>query len=146
MERRALLAIGLSVAILLLWQVLFAPPPPPSPPPETPGPTTGTAPPPTPGATPAPQAVGSLPRTGTASGGAVAEVVTPLYRVAFRGDGGVESWTLDYRGAKPLLVSAALPASVLALRQTKWLSTGEATGLDGVTHRGDAIHETVVFR
>jgi YidC/Oxa1 family membrane protein insertase len=118
-ERRALLAIGLSVGILLLWQVLFAPPAPPPPPPaDTSAPAAGSAAPAGPGGSPPPQAVGSLPRAGAASGGAVAEVVTPLYRVAFRGDGGVESWILDYRGAKPLLASAALPPLSVVLARS----------------------------
>ena len=44
------------------------------------------------------------------------------------------------------LVRAALPESVLALRQTKWISDAEFNEGGGRTLRGDAIHETVVFR
>jgi YidC/Oxa1 family membrane protein insertase len=124
-ERRALIAIVLSVALLLLWQFLFAPPatPPPggdagSPPAAgPPGREGGTTPAPT---TPPPgDATGLVPRP---PGGPVppaaapaAEVNTPLYRATFGPDGGVTDWILHYRGNKPLIVTAPLPALAVGI-------------------------------
>jgi YidC/Oxa1 family membrane protein insertase len=135
MEKRALLAIVLSVAILLAWQFLFTPP---AAPPPTGGQEAGVPPPaagpaPSPSA-PAPAAPGpaAIPRPmpAPAAGGRGAEVITPLFRAAFAADGVVSEWLLLYRGAKPLIVGQnpgplavavsrpGKPPEVVALRPT----------------------------
>jgi YidC/Oxa1 family membrane protein insertase len=116
MEKRALIAIALSVAVLLAWQIWFGG----SPSPErartsdAPGPTTpvaptssdASAPPPT----PVPRA--SLPAS------TVAEVVTPLYRASFAADGSVTAWTIEYRGPKRLVVEGALRPLTVAVQRS----------------------------
>ena len=114
MEKRALVAIALSVAVLLGWQLWIGQmsPTPPEPPRtgDTVTPAPGVPAPGGPGASaPRPTAV---PRGGAAAV-AVAEVVSPLYRASFAGDGSVTAWTIEYRGAKRLVVeSAARPLTV----------------------------------
>src|SRR5262245_27340793 len=107
MERRALIAIALSVAVLLAWQLWVGGPPPPELPraPEPPGSVTPAAP-ATKGDAGAPVA-GPLPRAGLPAN-PVAEVVTPLYRASFAPDGTVTAWTIEYRGSKRLVVESAL--------------------------------------
>jgi YidC/Oxa1 family membrane protein insertase len=109
MEKRALIAIVLSVAVLLAWQVWFGAPPP-APPggeraaPAAPAPEGGPAP---SGGAPG-VAVEPIPLPQPVSPGGpvtpVAEVETPLYRASFAADGSVTGWTLEYRGHKPLAV------------------------------------------
>jgi YidC/Oxa1 family membrane protein insertase len=119
MEKRALIAIVLSVALLLAWQAFFAPPPPP------PGaPSTGSGP-----ASPAP-AGGAAPAAGGSAAvgparpvipgaaaivGRAVEVTSPLYEVTFASDGSVSGWTLRYRGKKPLLVGQGLAPLAVAV-------------------------------
>jgi YidC/Oxa1 family membrane protein insertase len=118
LEKRALLAIALSVGVLLAWQMWFAPPSPkPSGPPGAATPVPGAGP-----ATPAPEteSSGAAPPEATSSGGwtirpgvavateVAATVETPLYRIEFGPDGTARSWTLEYRGAKPLVVGDGL--------------------------------------
>jgi hypothetical protein len=98
MEKRALIAIALSVVLLVAWQMLFTPPPPPPAPPAErpagappvlPGPP-GSSPPaaPAPSAGETGAAVARPPAvTGAAPGGRGAEVVTPLYQIVFGPDG-----------------------------------------------------------
>jgi YidC/Oxa1 family membrane protein insertase len=118
MEKRALLAIVLSVAILILWQILFPPPssPPPSPSPAgTPSatsPRTGAPAPPATGPTaPARPAAPAAP----VSAGRRAEVATPLYGAVFNGDGTVAEWVLHYRGDKPLIPAGPLAPLAVAV-------------------------------
>jgi YidC/Oxa1 family membrane protein insertase len=110
-EKRALLAIALSVGILLAWQLWLAPSP--STPPPTPpsavtpsgtpaGSTTATP------ATPDTEASGWAPNPALDVGaGGGAEVTTPLYQVKFDGDGTAATWTLRFRGSKPLVIGGA---------------------------------------
>ena len=105
MEKRALLAIALSVAVLLAWQIWVGGP---ASPPETArkvepaGPTGG---PPT-GGGGAPRPA-SVPRADPTAA-AVAEIVTPLYHGSFAADGSVTAWTIDFRGPKRVVVGGAL--------------------------------------
>jgi len=122
MEKRALLAIALSVAILVGWQFLFAPPPPSGPAPSAPDtPAAGGAgqagPPVAPSAAPAP-AGGELVRAGlprAAVAARASEVSTPLYHGTFGADGSVRAWVLRYRGVKELLVDEQLGALSVTL-------------------------------
>jgi YidC/Oxa1 family membrane protein insertase len=117
MEKRALLAIALSVAILMGWQFWFGSP---TPPPEPRRGAETTAP---PGATPAPAGEAAparpaaVPRASAPTAEAVAEVVTPLYRGSFAADGSVTAWTIEYRGAKPLVVGGALRPFAVAVQR-----------------------------
>ena len=111
MEKRALIAIALSVAVLLAWHLWVGGPPPPpastTPAPEAPG-----------AAAPAPTAESPAPKAAVAPRAAVpaapgAEVIAPLYRASFAVDGSVTAWTIEYRGAKRVVVGGALrPLSV----------------------------------
>src|SRR5262245_57162235 len=117
MEKRALIAIALSVAVLLAWQLwVGGPPPPDRPQPSAP---TGSAPPtapapstPGPGpAQPTPQPRATLPVA------PVAEVVTPLIQASFGADGSVTAWTIEYRGAKRLVVGGPLRPLAVAVHR-----------------------------
>jgi YidC/Oxa1 family membrane protein insertase len=106
------------VAVLLGWQMLFAPPAPPPPPPVSGPPGPGSPP-----AGAAPEAAAPVgaplgPRVAAAERAReAAEVSTPHYRVTFGADGTVTAWTLLYRGAKPLAVGAPLgPLTVAVTR------------------------------
>lgn len=117
MEKRALIAIALSVGVLLAWQLWIgtATPPPERPrSPETSGPVS-----------PGPVASGgdagvprptAVPR-GNQAAAAVAEVVSPLYRASFAADGSVTAWTIEYRGAKRLLVESPLRPLTVAVQR-----------------------------
>src|SRR5262249_28899209 len=104
MERRALVAIVLSVALLLAWQFLFAPPTPPPRPSEERG-STPAATAPTGPTSPAREGPAFVPRTAPGPiappTGAAATVNTPHYRATFAADGSVADWVLHYRGDKP---------------------------------------------
>src|SRR5262249_21739824 len=107
MEKRALIAIVLSVAIPLAWQLLFVPPaPPPSAPVEKQAPATTGSPGGSPGEGAAPgssQAPVVVPRPAlpaAAQTGRTVDVSTPLYRASFGPDGSVTAWDLSYRGTK----------------------------------------------
>jgi YidC/Oxa1 family membrane protein insertase len=113
MEKRAILAVGLMLALLVIYQTFFLPSAPvptePTPPAARPAPPT----PPAPGTTTAPPAGGSAPLTPGAVAAAqaprppqrVAPVETPLYRGAASSEGGkLQEWTLKYRGEKPLVI------------------------------------------
>jgi YidC/Oxa1 family membrane protein insertase len=116
MEKRALIAIALSVAVLLGWQFFLGGPTespvrPPAGKPETttPAPTVpggGTA---TPQAVPVPRATVAAPP--------VAEVITPLYRVSFAGDGSVTAWSIEHWTRRRLMVSGALPPLAVAVQR-----------------------------
>jgi YidC/Oxa1 family membrane protein insertase len=47
----------------------------------------------------------------------VAEVIAPLYRVSFAGDGSVTAWTIEYRGAKQLVVQGPLRPLAVAVQR-----------------------------
>lgn len=134
MEKRALIAIALSVAVVLGWQLWFgAATPPPA---EHPASPTAPAPASTPPAVGSPGSPGgaaqpaAVPR---ASGGAapVAEVVTPLYHVSFAADGSVTAWTIELRGPKRLVVEGALRPLTVAVQRP-------GQGLELVALRPDA--------
>ena len=135
MEKRALIAIALSVAVLLAWQMWVGGPPPPAERPRAPE-TAAPAP-----ATPSPSGETSSPHPTLlprASLGAapVAEVVTPLYRASFAADGSVTAWTIEYRGPKRLAVGGSLRPLAVAVQRP-----GEAMEL--VTLRPDAVRTEV---
>ncbi|HZP91155.1 MAG TPA: membrane protein insertase YidC [Actinomycetota bacterium] len=120
MEKRALIAIALSVAVLLAWQAWFGASPQ-SPPPRGPGgpaapepisPAGGTGAPP--GGTNVPTAVPRAPVPETAA--AVTEIVTPLYRASLAADGSVTAWIIEYRGKKPLAVGGPLRPLAVAVQ------------------------------
>lgn len=115
MEKRALLAILLSTALLVLYTYIFAPPPEPPPPART-----AEAPPPArevpPAPLPPPPPVLREPRP--AGPAREVSVETPRYRAVFTTDGArVKEWVLKYRGDKPLALPAeALPLELLISR------------------------------
>jgi YidC/Oxa1 family membrane protein insertase len=128
MEKRALIAIVLSVAILLAWQFLFVPPTPPPPAPgakQTPagnGSPEGTAGDGAARGTTAAPVVAPRPAlpAPAAGGGRSLEVRTPLYQVTFGPDGSATAWTLFYRGTKQLLVGPGIgPLAVAVSREGK---------------------------
>ena len=119
MEKRAILAFGLSAFLLFTWlwiqQEYFPSPKPPareapadparSTPPDAPKPAPGDAP---KADAPAKSAAPSAPVSATASPPAppqrAAEVETPRYHAVISSEGGkLLEWTLDYRGRKPLV-------------------------------------------
>jgi len=125
MEKRALIAIALSVVLLVAWQMFFTPSaPPPAPPGErpagapSPGPPGALAPPAAPSAGEASAVVARPPAAASpAVPGPGAEVVTPLYRIAFGRDGAATEWDLRYRGTKALGVGKPLgPLAVVVSR------------------------------
>jgi YidC/Oxa1 family membrane protein insertase len=119
MEKRAILAFGLSMVLLVgyMWlqERYFAPP---AKPPETqkaPEPATGPA----PQRPPSPEAAKTLPAPAPVPGTAQPEpgregprpteqrvtVASPLYSAVVSTDGGqLKQWTLHYRGDKPMVV------------------------------------------
>lgn len=113
MERRALLAIALSLAVLLAWQAFFAPP---APPPSGEG---GSPSPPAPAPPATPVASGTpVPPPAAVTGGLAGpevEVRSPRYQVVFGPEGGVRRWILNYRGPKPLAVPAGVPPLTVGL-------------------------------
>jgi YidC/Oxa1 family membrane protein insertase len=170
MEKRALLAIALSVVILLGWQLLFSPPAPPptdGPEPGRPAPTGAPSKPDTPGApaptAPAPAPI-ARPTAPPAVAGRGAEVTTPLFRMTFGPDGAVTDWTLLYRGSKRLLVGRnpgplavawsrqGQPSEVVALRpESERLDIGPARPsgtliFGGTTADGARIEKRLTFR
>ena len=162
MEKRALIAIALSVAVLLGWQLWIAPTPAPerARPPETAG--SGPAVPPPSGDAGAPRPT-AVPRASQAAV-AVAEVVSPLYRASFAADGSVTAWTIEYRGGKRLVVESPLrPLTVAVQRPGQALElvalrpdaarvevgAGQPAGrltFTGVTADGLRIRRTLEFR
>jgi YidC/Oxa1 family membrane protein insertase len=160
MEKRSLIAIALSVAVLLAWQLWLAPAPErPHPPGAVSQPSSPPAPPIEAGVSrPAP-----VPRA-AAEAAAVSEVVTPLYRVSFAADGSVTDWTIEHRGDKPLVVGGSLrplavavqrpgqPAEIVTLhpdapRTEVTASQPVATlGFAGATRDGLRLRRTLEFR
>jgi len=164
MEKRSLIAIALSVAVLLAWQLWLAPP---SSTDRTHPPDTGSKPSTTP--PPPAEAGGSRPASiplprATTEATAVTEVVTPLYRVSFAADGSVTDWTIEHRGDKPLVVGGPLrplavavqragqPAEIVALRpdtaRTEVTASQPvaALGFTGTTRDGLRLRRTLEFR
>jgi YidC/Oxa1 family membrane protein insertase len=162
MEKRALIAIALSVGVLLAWQLWVTPTPSPERPraPETAGPAP---------AVPAPSGDASVPRPtavprGNQTAVSVAEAVSPLYRAAFAADGSVTAWTIEYRGGKRLVVEGLLrPLTVAVQRPGQALelvalrpdaarvevSASQPAGtltFTGVTSDGLRIRRTLEFR
>ncbi len=166
MEKRALIAIVLSVVLLIAWQALFSPPAAPPPPPEgrdlapvgpsTPAPATS----PEVSRAPRPAPVGAAPTPP----GTVAEVITPLYRASFGQDGAATRWVLTYRGDKEVILGAPLgPLAVAVSRagqasepvalvpQAQRLELGRARPEGTLTFRGTTAdgtpaEKTLTFR
>jgi YidC/Oxa1 family membrane protein insertase len=126
MEKRAILAAMLMVALLLVYQILFIPQqdskqpqaPPKS---ETPAPGQGSAPSAT--STPAPPPstpVPPLPAKGApAPPERIAVVDTPLYRAEIASRGGqIRGWELKYRGQKPMVVADLLASRGLEVARS----------------------------
>ncbi|MBI4562607.1 MAG: membrane protein insertase YidC [Candidatus Rokubacteria bacterium] len=114
MEKRAILAAVLTAALLLLYQLLFAPVP--SPPPPVEAPVERKSPPaaevPTPTPLP-PRALSPAPER-------VVEVETPGYRARVGSDGGkLLEWVLHYRGDKPMVVPGSQGSRGLSLSRPK---------------------------
>jgi YidC/Oxa1 family membrane protein insertase len=110
MEKRAILAFALSVALLIVYQMLFtAPPPePPGREPEVTEVEKAPAPPPVATPEPAPAPVG--PTVGfVRPPERTVQVDTPIYDARVSSEGGqLREWTLKYRGDKPLVVPGQL--------------------------------------
>jgi YidC/Oxa1 family membrane protein insertase len=118
MEKRAALAFGISILLLLayLWvmESYFTPPRAPQPEtgtsaPPTSGPTTtGPAPAPAPATPPAPAPV-EQPRVGPRPPQSTAAVSSPQYRGLVSSEGGkLQEWTLRYRGERPMVLVGEL--------------------------------------
>lgn len=112
MEKRAILVAVLIAGLLLLYQILFPPPPlpPPSqePPAERKEPAPAKVPVPVPPPVQMTRASQALPR--------VVTVETPLYRARVGTDGGrVLEWVLRYRGDKPMAVPGQLGSRGVSL-------------------------------
>lgn len=117
MEKRAVLAAMLMVALLLAYQILFVQPPDSK---QAPAPQRAESPAPGPtvpqsgAAAPAPAAAPSVVPPLPAKGAALvveqtAVVETPLYRAEIASQGGqIRSWELSYRGQKPMVVPGLL--------------------------------------
>ncbi len=116
MEKRAILAVVLTIGVLLLYQVLFPSVPPPSPPAEPPvAPTAPLA----PDITAPPLLPPKLARP-TAIPQKTVVVETPLYRARVASDGGrLLEWVLRYRGDKPMVVPGAFGFKGLILRRSQ---------------------------
>jgi YidC/Oxa1 family membrane protein insertase len=119
MEKRALIAIALSIAVLLAWQMWFGAPV------ESPERARAPAPSAAPGAPSERPGGGALvpqptplPQAPAGRAPAVAEVRTPLYAASFAGDGSVTAWTVEYRGAKRLVVEGALRPLAVAVQRS----------------------------
>ena len=163
MEKRSLIAIALSVAVLLAWQFWVGTPPPAperSRPPDavTQAPTVPPNAPDTGLVRPVP-----VPRTSPVAA-AVAEVITPLYRMSFAADGSVTDWIIEHRGDKPLVVGGPLrplavavqrpgqPAEVVPLRPDSprvEVGAGQASAtlsFTGTTTDGLRIRRTLEFQ
>lgn len=112
MEKRAILAVVLTVGLLLLYQVLFPPvplePPPPEPPVERAPPGTPEVP-VRPLPAPKPERPAPPPPR-------IVNVETPLYRARVGNDGGrLLEWVLHYRGDKPMIVPGVLGSRGLSV-------------------------------
>ncbi len=110
MEKRAALAFGLSILLLLayLWVMEnhFAPP-------RSPKPETGAEAPRAPVSTPAPAPPPPAPvepaRVGPRPAQSTAAVSAPLFRGLVSSEGGkLQEWTLQYRGEKPMVLLGEL--------------------------------------
>jgi YidC/Oxa1 family membrane protein insertase len=118
MEKRAIFAVGLMLALLVVYQTFFLPQAPAptetSPAPGAPPPAKPAAPAPGPGVPAAPNAAapgGMLTPTPAAAAQGprapqrLVPVDAPLYRGAVSSEGGkLQEWTLKYRGDKPLVI------------------------------------------
>jgi YidC/Oxa1 family membrane protein insertase len=140
MERRAILAAVLMAGLLLVYQLLFVKPnapQAPSPPKEAPAAPVARLPEPQapPAAVPVREAAAVPDRRAT--------VLTPLYRANVSSQGGrFESWDLDYRGQKPMVVNGELGPRGLAIRHEgeggEARRVGFALSTDAVTLGKDA--------
>ncbi len=99
MDKRTLLAIVLSITVLILWQVMFVPPPPPPGTPPT-APQAATAPAPETPLTPETAMPIPVPSETEVGVEEIINVETPLYAAAFSSRGGtVKKWSLkEYLG------------------------------------------------
>ncbi len=165
MEKRALIAIALSIAVLLGWQMWFGASV------ESPERARPSAPKAVPGSAPTPAGGGALvpqptplPQAPAGRAPAVAEVRTPLYAASFAGDGSVTAWTIEYRGAKRLVVDGALRPLAVAVQRPDHapelvallperprleVSAGEPTGtltFSGATADGLRVRRILEFR
>src|SRR5215510_6862019 len=125
MEKRGILAVGLMLALLVIYQTFFLPqgqPPPPADKPATPAPNAPapvSPPRPAPPAAPLPEPA-RLPQT-------ISRVEAPLFRGSVSSEGGkLQEWTLRYRGEKPLVILGELGPVGLVLAPRG----GPATPLD----------------
>src|SRR5262245_16328470 len=139
MEKRGILAVGLMLALLVIYQTFFlpqAPPPPPiekpaAPAPSVPAQAPAPAPTPTPASAPPPTAAPEPARLQQT----IARVEAPLYRGSVSSEGGkLQEWTLRYRGEKPLVVLGELGPVGLVLAPRG----GPATPL-GMTIRPESL-------
>jgi YidC/Oxa1 family membrane protein insertase len=171
MEKRAILAVGLMLALLVVYQTFFLPQP--VPPPAAEKPTAPAAPAQTsPPSAPAPAAAvppslapavapPEVPRPPQR----IVRVESPLYRGGVGSEGGkLQEWTLKYRGEKSLVILGELgptglllgPQGALALEpvamtvtpESLSLGAGQSTGelvLDGQA-AGLRVTRTLAFR
>ena len=128
MEKRAMLAVALMALVLMGWQVLFSPVPTEAPrapgpaeaPPGPAAPARPAEPAPAPPPTQAPVVpLPASPPKAAAAPQRVARVETPLYEAGVSSEGGkLQSFTLQYRGEKPLVVLGDVgPAGVVLAHQ-----------------------------
>jgi YidC/Oxa1 family membrane protein insertase len=121
MEKRAILAAVLMAGVLMLYQFLFVTPEPARPPaPDTKSAAPTPSAPATP-SSPVPAAAAAVPpREAPTVPERRAVVETPLYRATVSSRGGrFESWTLHYRGDKPMVVDDLGPRGLAIERPGK---------------------------
>src|SRR5262245_60536119 len=116
MEKRGILAVGLMLALLVIYQTFFLPqaPPPPSEKPAASPPST-----PAPVRSPAPEPPAAAAAEPVRLLQTIATVVAPLYRGSVSSEGAkLQEWTLQYRGEKPLVILGELGPTgwIVALR------------------------------
>jgi YidC/Oxa1 family membrane protein insertase len=152
MEKRAILAVGLMLALLVVYQTFFLPQPSPLPPAETPPAPAARAQAP-PLAAPVPAVVVPAPPATTPDAPRppqrVARVESPLYHGGVSSEGGkLQDWTLKYRGEKPLVLLGELgPTGLLLaakgaagpLESVPMTVSPEAVTLDGNRPAGELV-------
>jgi YidC/Oxa1 family membrane protein insertase len=141
MDKRAILAVGLMLALLVVYQTFFLPQPPPPAPTEKPA-----APIERPAAPPAPRPGPAAPTQVAPSASAsevprppqkLATVEAPLYRGRVSSEGGkLQEWTLKYRGEKPLVVLNELGPTGLVVAPQRAAAQGGAEGTPSPARAG----------
>jgi YidC/Oxa1 family membrane protein insertase len=166
MEKRAIFAVGLMLALLVIYQTFFLPQPPaPTPTPVQKAPAPAATPEPAPVVAPAPAAAAPAPEVARPPQ-RTASVDGPVYQGSVSSEGGkLQEWTLKYRGPKPLVIlgelgptglivapqaaaSSAQPLPMTITPDTLTLGDGRPTGDLVLTGQsgGVRVTQTLTFR